>query len=174
MPPPTPQHSAPRTRAEPRRPAGAGDGWTARDPDGEYDWVRRGEPGYTHSSDEPLVVASLSDGRSPGDPRGAAQRPRQQVLVVKGSSFLDEFPPDLAERAAVSRWEKAVRAGTRDAFYGTRIGTAHCSYALNEILGCADVEHIVRHGAWHVVFACLLYTSPSPRDGLLSRMPSSA
>ena len=25
-----------------------------------------------------------------------------------------------------------------------------------------------------VVIACLLYTSPSPRDGLLSRMPSSA
>ena len=24
------------------------------------------------------------------------------------------------------------------------------------------------------VFYCLLYTSPSPRDGLLSRMPSSA
>ena len=24
------------------------------------------------------------------------------------------------------------------------------------------------------VMACLLYTSPSPRDGLLSRMPSSA
>ena len=24
------------------------------------------------------------------------------------------------------------------------------------------------------VLACLLYTSPSPRDGLLSRMPSSA
>ena len=23
-------------------------------------------------------------------------------------------------------------------------------------------------------YACLLYTSPSPRDGLLSRMPSSA
>ena len=26
----------------------------------------------------------------------------------------------------------------------------------------------------HHVYACLLYTSPSPRDGLLSRMPSSA
>ena len=25
-----------------------------------------------------------------------------------------------------------------------------------------------------MVFVCLLYTSPSPRDGLLSRMPSSA
>ena len=26
----------------------------------------------------------------------------------------------------------------------------------------------------HNIVACLLYTSPSPRDGLLSRMPSSA
>ena len=31
-------------------------------------------------------------------------------------------------------------------------------------------------GAWEaaLVNTCLLYTSPSPRDGLLSRMPSSA
>ena len=29
--------------------------------------------------------------------------------------------------------------------------------------------------SWGVLFShCLLYTSPSPRDGLLSRMPSSA
>ena len=27
---------------------------------------------------------------------------------------------------------------------------------------------------WHQTISCLLYTSPSPRDGLLSRMPSSA
>ena len=27
---------------------------------------------------------------------------------------------------------------------------------------------------FEVIQACLLYTSPSPRDGLLSRMPSSA
>ena len=26
----------------------------------------------------------------------------------------------------------------------------------------------------HFLYSCLLYTSPSPRDGLLSRMPSSA
>ena len=25
-----------------------------------------------------------------------------------------------------------------------------------------------------IIYTCLLYTSPSPRDGLLSRMPSSA
>ena len=29
-------------------------------------------------------------------------------------------------------------------------------------------------GSGKEAFACLLYTSPSPRDGLLSRMPSSA
>ena len=29
-------------------------------------------------------------------------------------------------------------------------------------------------GALADIFSCLLYTSPSPRDGLLSRMPSSA
>ena len=27
---------------------------------------------------------------------------------------------------------------------------------------------------WQYLYNCLLYTSPSPRDGLLSRMPSSA
>ena len=27
---------------------------------------------------------------------------------------------------------------------------------------------------WNLLINCLLYTSPSPRDGLLSRMPSSA
>ena len=31
-----------------------------------------------------------------------------------------------------------------------------------------DIKSIVNYGS------CLLYTSPSPRDGLLSRMPSSA
>ena len=28
--------------------------------------------------------------------------------------------------------------------------------------------------SFHIKRGCLLYTSPSPRDGLLSRMPSSA
>ena len=33
----------------------------------------------------------------------------------------------------------------------------------------------IGEGSFAVVFSgCLLYTSPSPRDGLLSRMPSSA
>ena len=31
-----------------------------------------------------------------------------------------------------------------------------------------------KHKGQEEVYICLLYTSPSPRDGLLSRMPSSA
>ena len=34
-----------------------------------------------------------------------------------------------------------------------------------------DVLEMEAGGGW---YTCLLYTSPSPRDGLLSRMPSSA
>ena len=61
--------------------------------------------------------------------------------------------------------------------------------ALNALLNCdeegveaseateaiAAIEVIARlQGNWGKRSACLLYTSPSPRDGLLSRMPSSA
>ena len=36
-----------------------------------------------------------------------------------------------------------------------------------------DNEAVIRESA-DLLYNCLLYTSPSPRDGLLSRMPSSA
>ena len=37
-----------------------------------------------------------------------------------------------------------------------------------------EIEAIVFAAAEPLNIDCLLYTSPSPRDGLLSRMPSSA
>ena len=50
-----------------------------------------------------------------------------------------------------------------------RISTDPTDSFLNELnIGDPDSTHHVRG------FGCLLYTSPSPRDGLLSRMPSSA
>ena len=33
---------------------------------------------------------------------------------------------------------------------------------------------IAKKYLFRTIYSCLLYTSPSPRDGLLSRMPSSA
>ena len=43
----------------------------------------------------------------------------------------------------------------------------HYVYLNNFDLFCGDSHNRYYH-------CCLLYTSPSPRDGLLSRMPSSA
>ena len=47
-----------------------------------------------------------------------------------------------------------------------------------EALGSSHVDDAAVEGGEDLIFearnACLLYTSPSPRDGLLSRMPSSA
>ena len=37
-----------------------------------------------------------------------------------------------------------------------------------------EVKQSMKNSGRHVSMDCLLYTSPSPRDGLLSRMPSSA
>ena len=46
---------------------------------------------------------------------------------------------------------------------------------LNAAPDYAQAVNIPHYGWMAVLFAvCLLYTSPSPRDGLLSRMPSSA
>ena len=75
--------------------------------------------------------------------------------------------------------------------YGNRIFIEFSGYSESELLG--SQHNIIRHPdmprgvfklLWDKIsnreecFAyvknCLLYTSPSPRDGLLSRMPSSA
>ena len=48
----------------------------------------------------------------------------------------------------------------RDAFEAEK----HCDATVKLVLMDVQTQH--KH--------CLLYTSPSPRDGLLSRMPSSA
>ena len=47
-----------------------------------------------------------------------------------------------------------------------------CSVIICEAGASVGVD--VRGGAPGTRETCLLYTSPSPRDGLLSRMPSSA
>src|SRR5680860_1724087 len=88
-------------------------------------------------------------------------------------------PPDLslADRvelhqvcrgAAVGR-----RAGDHDDTVAARTHTVLCQVAVGKIdHRVCRIEPI--EGDGHHTPVCLLYTSPSPRDGLLSRMPSSA
>ena len=53
---------------------------------------------------------------------------------------------------------------------------AHCggNMPLNIMGGGIPETHEYRFKISEMYMSCLLYTSPSPRDGLLSRMPSSA
>ena len=53
---------------------------------------------------------------------------------------------------------------------GVALGGHLVIYAISEHIENAGIHS----GDATVVYPCLLYTSPSPRDGLLSRMPSSA
>ena len=48
---------------------------------------------------------------------------------------------------------------------------AYPTWSIRMEMAMTD-ESVLRYV--HEVLGCLLYTSPSPRDGLLSRMPSSA
>ena len=53
------------------------------------------------------------------------------------------------------------------------------AYPRNEYLNdygvrCGEMEVSTERRDTDYNYSCLLYTSPSPRDGLLSRMPSSA
>ena len=43
-----------------------------------------------------------------------------------------------------------------------------------QVVTMNETRDVIHNGAIAVNNGCLLYTSPSPRDGLLSRMPSSA
>ena len=72
-----------------------------------------------------------------------------------------------AELQAIERWMHMDRP-----VWGICLG----AQLMARVLGSqvySHPENQVEVG-WYPINPCLLYTSPSPRDGLLSRMPSSA
>ena len=62
--------------------------------------------------------------------------------------------------------ERLAGGNVAIALLGNTIPTGAILYVLITVFGPVSGAHFNP--------ACLLYTSPSPRDGLLSRMPSSA
>ena len=58
--------------------------------------------------------------------------------------------------------------------FGNHINRERPSEIFSGTDNLSGPEYAVKKIANTVVVTCLLYTSPSPRDGLLSRMPSSA
>ena len=92
-----------------------------------------------------------------------------------------DIMPTLIELAGLSACEEnlsGVSLGPvirQPPLKGTGIGH---KYAFSQFprCNCTYATNIVnaRNGTCSLTYSCLLYTSPSPRDGLLSRMPSSA
>ena len=54
---------------------------------------------------------------------------------------------------------------------GGTVSISYCNFTENSITAVEDEEKMRGGGG---IYICLLYTSPSPRDATLSRMPSSA
>ena len=75
----------------------------------------------------------------------------------------------------LSAYQNRVSAETPDESGHTEAGDAETTdtEAASETVS-VSMEDQADEDELHVVESCLLYTSPSPRDGLLSRMPSSA
>ena len=105
------------------------------------------------------------------DPRRVDGEPLALVQGELASVWLTKLEPDATEELQLvvrahhlRRWE-LQRADYPEGRSGylqwRRDNKAHQADALASILEAGD-------------WSCLLYTSPSPRDGLLSRMPSSA
>ena len=135
-------------------------------------------------------IAAVADRRAP-DPGGVAVRVREAAEERLGSDTVDRVMGSLAVRA--------VRGGTRRALESVRRqtpverraskavsapGRGLAAAALSGELGQpVTVIMPIHNAAAETARAiealtrfttCLLYTSPSPRDATLSRMPSSA
>ena len=93
---------------------------------------------------------------------------RRYVDLVQswGASILGHAHP-----AVVEAVERAAAAGTS---YGAPTEReVELAEAIRSRVPSVEKVRLVSSGT-EAAMTCLLYTSPSPRDGLLSRMPSSA
>ena len=136
-----------------------------------------------------ILITAIIDGfRSvPAEVREAASgmgmSPRRRVLTVElplalpyiitGIRIATVSTVGLVTVAAIigqGGLGRLILDGLRRAFWTPMTIGASLSILLALMLDLA----IYRLGAAATPWTCLLYTSPSPRDGLLSRMPSSA
>ena len=92
------------------------------------------------------------DGKRPKEPRASTTDPDARVVKMADGGFRPAYNMQIASVAG----EQIVVA--------TEVSTSSSDRGLARPM----LEKV------DAIYGCLLYTSPSPRDGLLSRMPSSA
>ena len=119
----------------------------------EIKWMRRA-----------IFLASLGKGRTSPNPMvGAVILDKDGNLISEGFHSKSGMPH--AEAMALNNLKKDARGGT------IYVNLEPCCHQ-GKTPPCVD--KIISFGIKKVFVSCLLYTSPSPRDATLSRMPSSA
>ena len=135
------------------------------------------------SPNPPVGCVLVKDGRILG--RGVHTRagdPHGEIMALRDAASRGEDPcggtayvtlePCCHHGRTPPCTEALLRAGIRRVVVGVRDPNPRVDgggFALLQAHGLEVVEGVLGEAC-----ACLLYTSPSPRDGLLSRMPSSA
>ena len=99
----------------------------------------------------------------PGEAGWPSEAKWQELGAKVGSQLTRVTSPLDACKGADNAACDAVFKGFKNPYF------IRDNVALTQTTGWAEVW-----ASKPSVYACLLYTSPSPRDGLLSRMPSSA
>ena len=126
------------------------------------------------------VSAAVAQGRLSAAPLEASEKYLNgRALPFPGLTMISpagaDDPSAGALYQALEEIQRALCARFAGALIPIRAETFHITGA-DLIAGDAYLKQVEEAGEadYWLRFRCLLYTSPSPRDGLLSRMPSSA
>ena len=102
----------------------------------------------------------------------------ETVYCSQPARFVDSSRPDMVCRLNKSLWSEAGSSGlvlsVRHVLADIGVHQAKSVTSLFIYRHGDETAYLLLYVDDIVLTACLLYTSPSPRDGLLSRMPSSA
>jgi hypothetical protein len=81
---------------------------------------------------------------------------------------------EIKEDSVSVKDEKKIREVIDDLIYTAVFGGDREKEFSRWLIRAIALDLGIVPSSIHDLYTCLLYTSPSPRDGLLSRMPSSA
>ena len=110
-------------------------------------------------------ITALTNTEIPGIESGTLQTTVTE-LIAAGATQGQKVIFDIPTNGLVSGTYLETDGGSIGLVYNRLV------QYIGEVNGINNVQESNR--SYTEVYACLLYTSPSPRDGLLSRMPSSA
>ena len=88
--------------------------------------------------------------------------------------LLSQFLGNAAASLAVTKLDFDTGQPLRNQVIKSGKIKVQVSYQPIDLNERVDDNYDINNVSYQIFYNCLLYTSPSPRDGLLSRMPSSA